>query len=155
MCISDCMYHYTNVCIGDCMYHYTNGLLNFSLPSVAPTIYQQPQDQVAVKNYTATFTCSTNGLPRPDITWMRVVNGLSLIITATSKYSIATTPIGVQNQTSTLIVSNASFDDATSYICQANNTVGSTDASATLTVQGIFYITCKVHCTAVGFLLFS
>ena len=75
--------------------------------------------------------------------WLRVVNGLSLIITASSKYSISSTLIGAQNRTSTLVVFSTSSDDATSYICQADNTAGSTDASATLAVQGISYVACR------------
>lgn len=106
-------------------------------PSVAPTIYQQPQDQIIVQPNIATFICSANGLPQPDITWLRVLNGLSLIITASSKYSMVTMPVGTKNQTSTLVVSNTSNDDATTYTCRAENTVSSTDASATLAVQGI------------------
>ena len=103
--------------------------------SVAPTIYQQLQDQVAVQPNTATFTCSANGLSRPAISWLRLVNGQQLTISQSSKYSIVTAPVGTQNVTSTLTVSNTAIDDAVSYTCNATNQAGSAASTGSLTVQ--------------------
>ena len=105
---------------------------------VAPTIYQQLQDQVAIQPNTATFTCSANGLPRPTISWLRQVNGQSLTISQSSKYSIVTAPVGTQSVTSTLTVANTAIDDAVMYTCNATNQAGSADSTGTLTVQGMY-----------------
>ena len=111
----------------------------------APTIYQEPQNQVTVQQSMATFTCSASGLPRPMMTWLRVVNGQTLTITQ-SQYSIVTTPVGTQNQTSTLVVSNTTTNDTTTYICNATNVAGTSNTSATLTVQGeIHYCRCLYY----------
>ena len=104
--------------------------------SVAPTIYQQLQNQVALQPNTATFTCSANGLPQPTISWLRLSNGQSLTITESSKYSIVTKPVGIQNVTSILTVSNTSTDDAVTFTCNATNLAGSANSSSALTVQG-------------------
>ena len=117
-----------------CHIYHDCHILSFSL-SVAPTIYQQLQDQVAVQPNTATFTCSANGFPRPTMSWLRVVNGQSLTISQSSKYSIVTAPVGTENVTSTLTVANTAIDDAVSYTCNATNQAGSADSTGTLTVQ--------------------
>ena len=103
---------------------------------VAPTFYEQPQSLVIAQPSTATFTCSANGLPRSVITWQRVTNGVSVLITQSSKYTIVATSNGAQNRTSTLMILNTSPGDATTYICTATNVVGSVSTSSTLSVQG-------------------
>ena len=102
---------------------------------VAPTIYQQLQDLIAVQPNTATFTCSASGLPQPAISWLRLVNGQQLTISHSSKYSIVTAPVGTQNMTSTLTVSNTAIDDAVSYTCNATNQAGFVASTGSLTVQ--------------------
>ena len=116
----------------------------FACPPVAPTLYEQPQSQVTVQPSTATFTCSANGLPRPVISWLRIINGSPVPIAQSSKYTIATTPVGAQNQTSTLMILNTSPDDTTAYVCSATNVVGSVNASSTLSVQGSTYYLCYI-----------
>ena len=103
---------------------------------VPPDIYEQSQNQTVVQPSNASFSCSANGLPRPSITWLRVVSGSLLPITQSSKYTIVSTPIGEQNQTSTLMILNTSPEDATEYACHAANLEGSTVTTATLTVHG-------------------
>ena len=73
---------------------------------------------------TATLACLVSSFPRSNITWR--YKGQSLI-SDNKKYEVI-------DSNYTLLIKNASFDDAGDYECEANNELGMAVAFAKLTV---------------------
>ncbi|XP_069481211.1 immunoglobulin superfamily DCC subclass member 3 [Ambystoma mexicanum] len=84
---------------------------------------QHPQSISRPVGTTAIFTCLAQGEPAPQITWLK--NGQTLD---------PTEHIKLKNNNSTLTLYGISQDDEAIYQCVAENSAGSTQASARLTV---------------------
>ncbi|XP_044301004.1 LOW QUALITY PROTEIN: immunoglobulin superfamily DCC subclass member 3 [Varanus komodoensis] len=84
---------------------------------------QHPQSISRPVGTTAIFTCLAQGEPPPQVTWLK--NGRILE---------PTDHIKLKNSNSTLTIHSISKDDEAIYQCLAENSAGSTQASARLTV---------------------
>ncbi|XP_078539592.1 immunoglobulin superfamily DCC subclass member 3 [Lissotriton helveticus] len=84
---------------------------------------QHPQSISRPVGTTAIFTCQAQGEPPPQIVWLK--NGQTLE---------PTEHIKLKNNNSTLTIYGISQDDEAIYQCVAENSAGSTQASARLTV---------------------
>ncbi|KAG7244353.1 hypothetical protein INR49_004053 [Caranx melampygus] len=90
----------------------------------APAEFVQPPQSVARPfGTTAMFTCQAQGEPEPQLTWLK--NGQILEPGGHVK---------LRNNNSTLTIYDISQDDEAIYQCIAENSAGSTQASARLTV---------------------
>ncbi|XP_010773099.1 immunoglobulin superfamily DCC subclass member 3 [Notothenia coriiceps] len=86
---------------------------------------QAPQSIARPVGTTAIFTCQAQGEPEPQLTWLK--NGQILEPGGHVK---------LRNNNSTLTIYGISQDDEAIYQCIAENSAGSTQASARLTVLG-------------------
>ncbi|XP_033959300.1 immunoglobulin superfamily DCC subclass member 3 [Pseudochaenichthys georgianus] len=86
---------------------------------------QAPQSIARPVGTTAIFTCQAQGEPEPQLTWLK--NGQILEPGGHVK---------LRNNNSTLTIYGVSQDDEAIYQCIAENSAGSTQASARLTVLG-------------------
>ncbi|XP_017078508.1 neogenin isoform X3 [Drosophila eugracilis] len=94
--------------------------------AVAPSFLVGPSPKTVREGETVTLDCVANGVPKPQIKWLR--NGMDLDLNdLDSRFSI----IG----TGSLQISSAEDIDTGSYQCRASNTVDSLDAQATVQVQ--------------------
>ncbi|KAM9765371.1 immunoglobulin superfamily DCC subclass member 3 [Menidia menidia] len=84
---------------------------------------QPPQSIARPVGTTAIFTCQVRGEPEPQLTWLK--NGQVLE---------AGGHVKLRNNNSTLMIYSISQDDEAIYQCIAENSAGSTQASARLTV---------------------
>ncbi|XP_037102729.1 immunoglobulin superfamily DCC subclass member 3 [Syngnathus acus] len=90
----------------------------------APAEFIQPPQSIARPvGTTAIFTCQAQGEPEPQLTWLK--NGQILEPDGQIK---------LRNNNSTLTIYSISQDDEAIYQCIAENSAGSTQASARLTV---------------------
>ncbi|KAM6942822.1 immunoglobulin superfamily DCC subclass member 3 [Xenentodon cancila] len=90
----------------------------------APAEFVQPPQSIARPVGTnAIFTCQARGEPEPQLTWLK--NGQVLEAGGNVK---------LRNNNSTLTINSISRDDEAIYQCIAENSAGSTQASARLTV---------------------
>ncbi|XP_073845081.1 neogenin protein frazzled isoform X3 [Musca autumnalis] len=93
---------------------------------VAPSFLVGPSPQTVKEGDVVTLDCVANGVPKPQIKWLR--NGEELDLNdLDSRFSI----IG----TGSLQISSAEDIDSGNYQCRASNTVDSLDAQATVQVQ--------------------
>ena len=96
-----------------------------------------PQNQSVAEPSTAKFNCSAIGHPQPTLSWQIFSNGFYTTIAQSNKYIITNTPVGEQNQTSTLTILNTSPQDSAQYKCNAVNTLDSIESTiAILSVLG-------------------
>ena len=84
----------------------------------------------------AMFSCTADGVPRPDITWLRVNNGTEMEVLEDSSTQITTTILN-----DLLIMSVITFNEtqpsrSVVYVCSATNLLGSARGVAELTVNG-------------------
>ncbi|XP_020805463.1 neogenin isoform X2 [Drosophila serrata] len=94
--------------------------------AVAPSFLVGPSPKTVREGDTVTLDCVANGVPKPQIKWLR--NGVDLDLNdLDSRFSI----IG----TGSLQISSAEDIDSGNYQCRASNTVDSLDAQATVQVQ--------------------
>ncbi|XP_017027034.1 neogenin isoform X3 [Drosophila kikkawai] len=94
--------------------------------AVAPSFLVGPSPKTVREGDTVTLDCVANGVPKPQIKWLR--NGVDLDLNdLDSRFSI----IG----TGSLQISSAEDIDSGNYQCRASNTVDSLDAQATMQVQ--------------------
>ncbi|EDW47591.1 GM21402 [Drosophila sechellia] len=94
--------------------------------SVAPSFLVGPSPKTVREGDTVTLGCVANGVPKPQIKWLR--NGMDLDFNdLDSRFSI----VG----TGSLQISSAEDIDSGNYQCRASNTVDSLDAQATVQVQ--------------------
>uniref|UniRef100_A0A8C6P2V4 Immunoglobulin superfamily DCC subclass member 3 n=1 Tax=Nothobranchius furzeri TaxID=105023 RepID=A0A8C6P2V4_NOTFU len=90
----------------------------------APAEFVQPPQSIARPvGTTAIFTCQAQGEPGPQLTWLK--NGQVL---ETGRH------VKLRNNNSTLTIHSISQEDEAIYQCIAENSAGSTQASARLTV---------------------
>ncbi|XP_046809648.1 neogenin isoform X6 [Lucilia cuprina] len=94
--------------------------------ATAPAFLVGPSPQTVKEGDVVTLDCVANGVPKPQIKWLR--NGEELDLSdLDSRFSI----IG----TGSLQISSAEDIDSGNYQCRASNTVDSLDAQATVQVQ--------------------
>ncbi|KAH8270881.1 hypothetical protein KR018_011285, partial [Drosophila ironensis] len=94
--------------------------------AVAPAFLVGPSPKTVREGETVTLDCVANGVPKPQIKWLR--NGMDLDLNdLDSRFSI----VG----TGSLQISSAEDIDSGNYQCRASNTVDSLDAQATVQVQ--------------------
>ncbi|KAH8401811.1 hypothetical protein KR009_008046, partial [Drosophila setifemur] len=94
--------------------------------AVAPSFLVGPSPKTVREADTVTLDCVANGVPKPQIKWLR--NGMELDLNdLDSRFSI----VG----TGSLQISSAEDIDSGNYQCRASNTVDSLDAQATVQVQ--------------------
>ena len=79
------------------------------------------------------FSCSATGEPIPTISWY--FNGVSINVSDSRKYTLASSKNGTA-VTSLLIIVNAQSSDVGTYTCDAENIIGSGQSSGILTVNG-------------------
>ncbi|XP_030388310.1 neogenin isoform X2 [Scaptodrosophila lebanonensis] len=92
----------------------------------APSFLVGPSPKTVREGDTVTLDCVANGVPKPQIKWLR--NGEELDLNdLDSRFSI----VG----TGSLQISSAEDIDSGNYQCRASNTVDSLDAQATVQVQ--------------------
>ncbi|XP_017959439.1 neogenin isoform X1 [Drosophila navojoa] len=94
--------------------------------AVAPSFLVGPSPKTVSEGETVTLDCVANGVPKPQIKWLR--NGEELDLNhLDSRFSIT--------GTGSLQISGAEDIDSGNYQCRASNTVDSLDAQATVQVQ--------------------
>ncbi|XP_062128868.1 neogenin isoform X3 [Drosophila sulfurigaster albostrigata] len=94
--------------------------------AVAPSFLVGPSPKTVSEGDTVTLDCVANGVPKPQIKWLR--NGEELDLNhLDSRFSIT--------GTGSLQISSAEDIDSGNYQCRASNTVDSLDAQATVQVQ--------------------
>ena len=91
-------------------------LLLISVFLVFPSVVEQPADRTCVQGSICAISCSTQGVPAPQIEWFRedgkVSSGGVVTITNTSSYSVRNT---------TLRIDSVSVENASNYSCNATN----------------------------------
>ncbi|XP_064551751.1 neogenin isoform X6 [Drosophila montana] len=94
--------------------------------AVAPSFLVGPSPKTVSEGDTVTLDCVANGVPKPQIKWLR--NGEELDLNhLDSRFSIT--------GTGSLQISGAEDIDSGNYQCRASNSVDSLDAQATVQVQ--------------------
>ncbi len=89
-----------------------------------------PNQQVVINSSNATFVCvSIRVFPQHHISW-------SFIDSNGREAEISQTQDSDNNESDTLTIVNATFEDRGTYKCNASNELGYVEASANLTVQG-------------------
>ena len=94
-----------------------------------PYIVQNPSDQNGNINGSIILTCQIQGVPRPDVTWIKNNNPVDI-----SKYSVNLSGLSV------LTLYNVTLSDEGIYKCKGENIAGiiySSDATV--------YIYCKLY----------
>ena len=104
--------------------------------SVAPSITTPPVDVIVTSPETAVFTCETDGVPIPTITWCRYDITLTEVTDAMENVTIDVTPSDPRTVMSTLTFKNTQPILAAQYQCTASNLLGMAAENATLTVNG-------------------
>ncbi|KRG04575.1 uncharacterized protein Dmoj_GI19122, isoform B [Drosophila mojavensis] len=94
--------------------------------AVAPSFLVGPSPKTVSEGETVTLDCVANGVPKPQIKWLRDGEELDLNH-LDSRFSIT--------GTGSLQISGAEDIDSGNYQCRASNTVDSLDAQATVQVQ--------------------
>ena len=116
-------------------------MLSSSLAAAQITL--EPANIIINVTENATFTCSAMAYPAPTIKWFRQLENSSLLLlTNSTKYSLAVLNSGTMNQTSELIVMNITLLDVGAYVCQASSGV-TTDNSSALLSEYIILLLCS------------
>ncbi len=107
-------------------------------PPVPPAITGAPENTTVVSPEDATFTCVVISQRRPSITWWRVEEdgNMTQIMDDGAAYDIDEEVEGTKVWTSTLVVMETEPSDSLTYICVAENILGTAQAKAQLTVHG-------------------
>ena len=103
---------------------------------VATTISSPPANVSVVAPDSAMFSCTADGVPLPDITWMRIDNGTESEIFSDNFTQINNSPINDRVVMSTLTLSETQPSTSAMYRCVASNLLGSDNAVTQLTVNG-------------------
>ena len=82
------------------------------------------------------FSCTADGVPIPDITWMRIDIGTESEIISDNFTQINNSPINNRVLMSTLTFNETQPLTSAMYRCVASNLLGSDNAVAQLTVNG-------------------
>ena len=93
----------------------------------APSLLQQPVETTVNESQTAILKCTAVGNPPPKVTWSKVNSSL---------------PVGrhVVESSGALIIQDVRAGDESQYTCEAENLLGSINATAKLTVQCKFLL---------------
>ena len=93
----------------------------------APSLLQQPVETTVNESQTAILKCTAVGNPPPKVTWSKVNSSL---------------PVGrhVVGSSGALIIQDVRAGDESQYTCEAENLLGSINATAKLTVQCKFLL---------------
>jgi len=115
---------------------------------VGPVIIQSLINQSVVELESAVFNCTASGLPRPNITWTILQNGIELIFPiGTADFSTSMIRGTDDRQfTSILTVTSARPALAATYVCTASNIVSNDTAGATLVVYSEFKLLNQLYC---------
>ena len=105
-------------------------------PSVAATITSPPANISVVAPDSAIFSCTAEGVPIPDITWIRIDDGAESEIILDNSTQINNTPMSDRVLMSTLTFSETQPLNSAMYRCVASNLLGSENAVAQFTVNG-------------------
>ena len=89
----------------------------------APSIVAPPMSMVVNETGTASFQCEAEGNPKPKVTWLKQNSSLL------ADKRVVPSRGG-------LMIKSVTSQDGGVYTCEANNILGATSTSATLTVQG-------------------
>ena len=106
-----------------------------SLSTVAPQIFDPPDNLTVVEPQDATFSCLATGRPRPNIVWTRLSDMVQLQ-NQSGLYRIEEQEIGDRERRSNLTIVGTQPSDAGAYTCMAVNEPGNAIQQATLTVHG-------------------
>ena len=90
----------------------------------------------AVSPDPAMFSCYADGVPRPNITWIRVMSGTEMEVMEDSSTQITTTIFNDRFIMSILTFSETQPSRSGVYVCSAANLVDTVGAMAELTVNG-------------------
>ena len=93
---------------------------------VAPTIEDDEPEVAVTVGSRAVLVCDADGLPKPDITWMK--DGTELATTSGSQYTV--------QRTGSLQLSEVTVNDSGLYECIATNDAGTARRQVVLSVQG-------------------
>ena len=104
--------------------------------TVAPSITVPPMSVSVVSPDPAMFSCTADGVPRPDITWLRVNNGTEMEVIEDSFTQITTTTLSDRLTMSVLAFNETQPSRSGVYVCSANNILEPARATADLTVNG-------------------
>ena len=96
-----------------------------------PSIIDGPENRIRREQDDVTFSCFATGDPPPSINWR--FNGS--ILPENNKYSVGDIQDG--RQFGSLTVRNLTYYDRGEYTCIVTNSIGSSDDSVVLSVQGI------------------
>ena len=115
-------------------------VINFNPAHTVPVnITTPPSDTTVVSPNNATLTCTADGVPAPNITWSRVVDGNVMVIPEMSPdNAVIVIPIQIDERTTVSTISfffTVTFI-AAEYTCRASNLLGTDAQAAVLTVQG-------------------
>ena len=92
----------------------------------------------------AMFSCTADGIPRTDITWLRVNNGTEMEVMEDSSTQITTTILNDRLIISVLTFNETQPSRSGVYVCSVTNLVRSTRAGAVLIVNGRLAHRCLV-----------
>ena len=115
-------------------------LLLLLLFSVASNITMPPANATVVDPNGVSFTCISEGLLRPTISWFLVQNNVVSGISNDTDFTITTDEAGTRQVTSVLTVSSVRPSLAGQFTCNASNIVDNVLQSATLTVHSKLYL---------------
>ena len=105
---------------------------------ITPLIYQ-----IVREGNTNTITCEAFGYPPPTVVWNRINGILSDRVSVSDSISVPTGYGNVTRVSVKLTKTNASREDTGDYMCYANNSIGSDESIANITVQ-CTYVMCFV-----------
>ncbi|GIY92241.1 roundabout homolog 2 [Caerostris extrusa] len=110
------------VCVAENMAGFRESVPVHMAVYVKPFFVKEPEHLTVLANVDITFPCKVDGDPRPSVIW-RKING---------KLPIGRAELSDDRS---LIVKNVTVADEGTYICEAENLVGSITSEVTLTVH--------------------
>ena len=99
-------------------------------------------ETIVLENNTTTITCEALGYPPPTVVWSRTNGILSDRVAVSDGVSVPTEYGNVTRVSINLTITNASREDTGVYMCSANNSVGSDNRNASITVECKLLIIC-------------
>ena len=111
-------------------------LIEYLIVAVAPFILVPPMSVSVVSPGPTIFSCTVDGVPRPDITWWRVYNETEMVVVEDSSTQINTTALSDCLTMSVLSFTETQPFRSGVYMCLAANLLDSARAMAELIVNG-------------------